>query len=904
MFWELEHRGKVVPGGKVEKWKDCLDELKRNNSNLEQSARQSVDLIEQDMACERFWNEIGTMGSKRLLSEKESSQRKFSRNASGKKPKVCVYEEPVSAFWGREEELREIGKIFTPVTGNAEKTKIVLLEGFSGIGKTQVARKFIDRNCVNYSMVYSFNGRSQATLDKGYRDLACKLAINVNKTSSAENICKKISEELQRSNYEGWFLLFDNVESHKILKSLKGQIPKFGGCVLITFREEKPGTYCSVSEDHFINIDGFNRNDSVELLKAIIPENKCGEENVLHELAKALKRLPLSLHQVASCIKEEVEMDASGYHHFFTQAFKEKKGKIVLDADSREDYTKKLTVMITFNRNREFIRKSTCPEADEVLNLFAYFDREEISTQWIKLWIEGESSCPSEEVENELEKIVETLTDKYAIVTYDVDRKSISMCQLVQAIVQENLKKDKENRAKFIKKALDLLKKGFDFDNAGSETYKFTNQNFLIHAKSVISHALGYYYLEDPKLEISDLERTILKTSAFLLSRMGLYAYSQGDIFRAEKYYTNVLKIKECFYEDDNQELVALQAALLRIFHFLGRAEKIKKYCEKAKPESTDAQLFLGIAYNQLAMYEKATAHYDKMLKDCKVKEEKITSEHLAMISRIKSAQGRNYSDQGKYTEAKKLMAEALYILHGLHSLDFFYKRESFDLSPTSILQCSKQAFTNLSSEELEITIKRFRCNANNFKYYLSLTEILNNLGVIYSNLGSSEEAIECFEEALKFEVFYDSDYFLMEGITRMNLAEAQRKFGNFEAAYSSAKEAQMLLQEIFGWNYHLRLGQVLNILGNICCDSGNFEKAQEFYEKALETIERCNVQLDAAKAYMGLGNVMRSKNDLKESRTKFERAHEVLGKIYKKQKGWGLTLMSACSVIKIGLKK
>ena len=282
---------------------------------------------------------------------------KVPTSSTPQKPlEICVYDAPVHHFIGREIECETIKEKLPPVTMDNTKTKVVVLTGLEGVGKTQVARKFVAENFANYSMVYTFDGQSTETLLHGYKSLISQwLKVDMTKESPT-TVRNRVNVLLEEKNKKGWLLLFDNIDNPKLLHSLCiKQLPKQGGCVLITSR--------SRFDKADISIHAFKRNEgekcveSVTLLKAMIPLDKQVSEEILDELAKELSDIPLALIQAGTLLRNvTIEgYDASTYlvsfrKHlvFFEEHYANFTAKIEqLQHETTLESHNRLTIMIT-----------------------------------------------------------------------------------------------------------------------------------------------------------------------------------------------------------------------------------------------------------------------------------------------------------------------------------------------------------------------------------------------------------------------------------------------------------------------------------------------------------------------------------------------------------------------------
>ena len=324
--------------------------------------------------------------------------------------KTYEFKQPVASFIGREEILNEI-KASLPSVSN-EKTKVLVLSGLGGVGKTQLSRKFISENFTTYNMVYTLTGESDVLLNEDYRELAHKLKVDVTEASPIE-IRKRVKERLEET--ANWLLLFDNVDDLKILNSLHSQLPERGGCVVITSREAVHWTGVRVME-----VKEFELPDSIKLLKSIIPEGKRGETGTISALAEALGNLPLALVQAGAFIKSTKKKGytASDYLTSFNKSYANSCHQFTLfKNEMKTDYRNRMTVTTTCNESRERI-KGVFPLADKVLCLLAYFNTKNIPSEWIEQWLENRGIKTEES--QYITEIIDMLSQDYSMIRYNI----------------------------------------------------------------------------------------------------------------------------------------------------------------------------------------------------------------------------------------------------------------------------------------------------------------------------------------------------------------------------------------------------------------------------------------------------------------------------------------------------
>ena len=286
---------------------------------------------------------------------------KVPTSSTPQKPlEICVYDAPVHHFIGREIECETIKEKLPPVTMDNTKTKVVVLTGLEGVGKTQVARKFVAENFANYRMVYTFDGQSTETLLHGYKSLISQwLKVDMTKESPTA-VRNRVNVLLEEKNKKGWLLLFDNIDNPKLLHSLCiEQLPKQGGCVLITSRSRFDRTDISIHA--FKRNEGEKCVESVTLLKTMTPLDKQVSEEILDELAKELHDIPLALVQAGTLLRnvKSEKYDASTYlasfrNRKYLASFGERYADFTakieqLQHETTLEYHNRLTILITHN---------------------------------------------------------------------------------------------------------------------------------------------------------------------------------------------------------------------------------------------------------------------------------------------------------------------------------------------------------------------------------------------------------------------------------------------------------------------------------------------------------------------------------------------------------------------------
>ena len=206
--------------------------------------------------------------------------------------KVSNLASPVKYFVGRHDILEEVNKY------HAFGENIVSLVGISGIGKSQIIRKYIENHENEYEIIWILNCAND--LDLEFR----KLAHEINQKICRNNSCF-INETLNTVTDEvinflnirsNWILVYDNISigQNKILNNkLNTNFNKDKKQHILIGSQEK------INLPNVINIKRFSRKDSFSLLTLLINEHH--ERNLdLNIISEHLTDYPLTLVKVLS----------------------------------------------------------------------------------------------------------------------------------------------------------------------------------------------------------------------------------------------------------------------------------------------------------------------------------------------------------------------------------------------------------------------------------------------------------------------------------------------------------------------------------------------------------------------------------------------------------------------------
>jgi tetratricopeptide (TPR) repeat protein len=132
------------------------------------------------------------------------------------------------------------------------------------------------------------------------------------------------------------------------------------------------------------------------------------------------------------------------------------------------------------------------------------------------------------------------------------------------------------------------------------------------------------------------------------------------------------------------------------------------------------------------------------------------------------------------------------------------------------------------------------------------LAEAYNNLGVIYEDLGSYEQAAEMYSKSLKAREDLGDKKGVAVGYN--NLANVYYFLGDYRRAAENSKKSLDIMTEI---GYRAGIAGACNNLGTVFQDQGRYEEARAMHERCLELRQEIGDLPGVAMSHGNLGSVM-----------------------------------------------
>lgn len=312
-----------------------------------------------------------------ILNPRRVSQDK-GNEVSKTKTKILNLLSQNRFFTGREKEINALSKAFSE-----NKNNILVLQGVSGIGKTQIAKQYAYDSLDNYDMIWWFDSEKNRDLqaEELLKEILLREGQPYYPPMSSLNIGKRLRSQLS-SLQLNWLLIFDDFEN---IASITKYIPSndndiFTKHVIITSKKMNR-TYPSLV------IHRFQREESIAFLEKILMKAKREDINTL---AETLGDFPLALVQAASYIKMNPSVDVKIYLQLFKESCsdlwrsEEKMTGQDHENNSLNDHYNK-TIAKTIKINIDAI-KDLSPLAYELLCFSSLFNHQHIPIEILEVW--------------------------------------------------------------------------------------------------------------------------------------------------------------------------------------------------------------------------------------------------------------------------------------------------------------------------------------------------------------------------------------------------------------------------------------------------------------------------------------------------------------------------------------
>lgn len=173
--------------------------------------------------------------------------------------------------------------------------------------------------------------------------------------------------------------------------------------------------------------------------------------------------------------------------------------------------------------------------------------------------------------------------------------------------------------------------------------------------------------------------------------------------------------------------------------------------------------------------------------------------------------------------------------------------------------------------EEVEALLLEKIAELKNTNQIYPALSLMNELLGIYREKGDSEKGQQCCQDVLylfeKHQLKRDENF----GTTLLNVATAQRSFGNYEKAKEYYNECMEIYRDRIPPNDY-RYASLYNNLNLLCCETGDFDQAIDHLEKSLAIlahhkgveVQIATANTSLAQIYSGLENLELAEKHIK----------------------------------------
>jgi tetratricopeptide (TPR) repeat protein len=581
-------------------------------------------------------------------------------------------------FTGREELLKQVHEALKK-SGRAALSQPPAIHGLGGIGKTQIAIEYAYRHIKDFKFIFWVGSENETAIRSAFSQIAGLLNLPQKDERELGLVVSAVKTWLE--SHKGWLSIFDNADDPHILRDYLPRVHQ--GKVLITSRASAFGNLA-----RGIEVDEMPLDRAVEFLlkRAGIKNPGKADIETAEKICEALGLLPLAIDQAGSFL-EQTRCSLDDYLESY-----QKKGIEVLKDPRYKPGEYKYTVATTWAVSFEKLNKENAAALD-IMNLIAFFAPDSIPLELLEKGAESLDK-PLKKMVSDSYELNKALGDlqRYSLVKRRAGENEISMHRLLQAVIIDNLGKDKASQ--WAKKALACVKGSFpdvtDYRNWPACAV------LLPHFLAVVDHT--------EKLNIS------MEDTAYLLNDAGLYLKHHAEYAKAESLYRRDLKIYEEVFGPEH-------------------------------PLVATSLNNLGTLYESQGKYAEAEPHYQRALKIY----EKAYGHENRFVATSLSNLGLLYHLQGKYTEAEPLYQTALKILEKISNDK--HPDVARSLNNLGGLYYSQGKYTKaepLYRKSLEIREKALPPK------HPDIAESLNNLALLYQNQGKYSEAEPLYQRSLE----------------------------------------------------------------------------------------------------------------------------------------------------------
>ncbi len=719
-------------------------------------------------------------------------------------------------FTDREVLLNELYHNF--IAQKSPNTRIQVMYGLGGIGKTLLATEYIYSHQNEYQAIFWLDAATPELLHANILTIASHLGIATHVNEEEQHIAV-IQAWLQE--HDRWLLVLDNLDTLEDVPLLNELLPlNSNGHVLLITHAQTSGTFATA-----VSVSPMSIEESALLLlrrAQLIPSHGSRVDASKVEYSQALaiaqevEGYPLALDQAGAYI-EETQHSLAWYLKHYQQrkaALLSKRGRLA--KDHPDPVT--TTLSLTFKKIAQFD-----PEALELLHFFAFLHPDALPDEMLQY---GASTLhePLRTLALDplaLDAAIATLR-RFSLVHQRADATTLNMHSIIQVLLKKDLPKRQQ---------LNLAKQAVKLINRIFPDVLFANWE---ECERYAPHALHCATL------ISEFGLS-LQEGGELLERLGSYYYQRGCSTDAEKYLSQALHVQERLRHGDTVEIAQTLNSLGLLFRRQGRYADAARAHQRAlairervldadDPQIAESLHNLAVLHKIAEQYEQAQQFY---LRALALDERTQGPEHLDTLRTLNNL-ALVYYLQGDYEQAEIIYRRALTL----------YERASPPGHPD-------MAYT------------------------------LNGLGAVAEKRRDDEQAATLYQRALALREQTLGKEHSETAHSINKVAHILELQGDYMQAQDLYQRALSILEQTLGPD-HPDVALLLNNLALLQTKQEQYQQAEQLYQRALQIYEQSqeDESTNFAQVIVNLGHLYKKIGDKERAQILFKRALAIHEKV------------------------
>jgi tetratricopeptide (TPR) repeat protein len=438
-------------------------------------------------------------------------------------------------FTGRKDTLARIKSLLARVE-SPTALMAVAIQGLGGVGKTTIARAYIEECGAEYVGVWWTGAETRTALVAGLAALAARLDARYEGEPDLEKAAKAALGRIERVP-RPFLLVYDNVERWSAIDDL---VPVRGAHLLITSRRSDLG-----GRAQELPIDVMPEGEAVTLLQRRARRN---DEPGARHLARALGCLPLALDHAGAYVK--LAMTTFG-------AYAKSVDKLMAKAPKDAPYPASVAATFALAIDNA---TSECAGAETLLGYLAFFAPDRIPLDLVDDSILGEE---------ELAEAMIALADVSLARRdpFEDDTPAVSLHRLVQAAARARLAARGASEPML---ATAARRVAATFPDAAYEetTHWHRCDRLLPHALAIRSHAAA-----------ADLKRDDL---IVLYDRVGQFVHGRASFELAQSLFRDAIAIGDSVLGHEHPSIAKIMTNLANVLRDSGRPAEAEPLLREA----------------------------------------------------------------------------------------------------------------------------------------------------------------------------------------------------------------------------------------------------------------------------------------------------------------------------------